>query len=281
LEFSDVRGMALNRLLGWRSELIFLLLVGGSHSASAQCNDKLIRWSGAYIIDTSNWSEVDASGHRLVTESGRLAGTELSGQFHCNSWDYAAVFSDVSGTRDYDGQTSSGFQVTSNSQVRKRELQLKVGFDVSQHWQVGGRLSHLTIWRDIASAGGASGYPEQFDFSMLSIGSNWHSEVGRGQLRLAAWIEQPLMSKMTINLPGSDQATLPLGNVKQLDLSVAWRYPLSAAWSLEADLGYRRTEIGQGEDVVLMRNGLPVYMAHQPKTVTDDRSMTMRIEYLF
>lgn len=99
-------------------------------------------------------------------------------------------------------------------------------------------MSHLTTWRDIASAGAAAGYPERFDWTRLEAGAQWQTGLGPGQLQLAAWAGAPLQSDLTLALPGRDPTRLSLGPIRQLELSAGWRGPLRPGWELQADIAY-------------------------------------------
>lgn len=252
-----------------------------SVALASTCADRSNLWQAAYVSNLSDWQEFDTSGRRLVHESGTLQGAELSASFRCSDWIFQAELTQLEGTRLYDGQTSSGIPVTSQSALRQSKGLLQTSLNVSDAWRLGVRLSGQTTWRDIASAGGASGYPERFDWRLLSLGSQWKTVLGRGQMTVAAWAGTQLTSSMTLNLPGRDQAILELGTIRQVELAVGWRMPLGQAWSLQADARYSRTDIEQGTDVVITRNGVPVGIAHQPRTSIVDMPLAIRINYEF
>ncbi len=194
---------------------------------------------------------------------------------------YKADLSQLDGTRLYEGQTTSGYAITSQSALRHYRGQLQTGFDISEAWQVGARIVAQTTWRDIASAGGASGYPEQFDWTLLSLGAQWKTSLGLGQLTLAAWAGSQIRSQMRLTLPGRDQATLQLGTIKEVELAAGWRLPLNAAWSLQADARYRQLNFNQGLASIITKNGVPVGVASQPRTSIIDAPLALRIDYKF
>ncbi len=252
-----------------------------SSAAAANCSERSIAWQAAYVSNLSDWQEFDATGHKLVHESGTLQGAELSAGFRCGGWNFQGQLSQLDGIRLYDGQTSTGTPVMSQSALRQLQGHLQTSYNVSDAWLLGVRFSGQTTWRDIASAGGASGYPERFDWTLLSFGTQWKTALGSGQLTLAGWAGTQLTSSMTLNLPGRDQALLQLGPIRQVELALGWRMPLSPSWSLQADVRYRRTDIDQGADVVIKRNGVPVGVAHQPRTSMVDVPLAIRIGYEF
>lgn len=261
-------------LLGWGAAATTV-------AAASNCAERSISWQAAYVSNWSDWQEFDTSGKRLVHESGALQGAELSAALNCGDWNFQALLSQLEGSRVYDGQTSSGTAVTSQSALHQLQGHLQTSLNITDALSLGLRLSGQTTSRDIASAGGASGYPERFDWTLLSIGSQFKTALGPGQMSLEAWAGSQLTSSMLLSLPGRDQATLQLGSIRQLELALGWRVPLSPAWSFQADARYRRTDIDQGADVVIMRNNIPVGVAHQPRTQTADLPIAIRVDYKF
>ena len=258
-----------------------LLLSATSLTAHAQCSERLTALQAAPVSQQSRWRELDASGRQLVRESGSLHGAELSLGLHCADWDLLARASLLDGTRLYDGQTSTDAPMASSTRVRQAQAALQANYRLADAWQWGGRLSHHTIWRDIASAGAAAGYPERYDWTILAVGAQWQTLAGSNRFSLAAWLGKPLRSSMQLNLPGRDEATLKLGPMHQAELAATWRTPLAGAWHLEADVQYHRTAMGQREDTVIQRSGAPVGLAHQPRTIVVELPVAVRIGYAF
>lgn len=264
-----------------KAGLLGLMTAAISAAAAAECVDRSASWLAANVTSSSEWNEFDASGRKLVHESGTLHGVELSAGLRCGDWNLQAQLSQLDGSRLYDGQTSTGVPVTSQSALRQLQGHLQASLNLTDTWQLGGRLSSHTLWRDIASAAGSSGYPERYDWTMLSLGAQWQTALGPGKLTLAAWTGTQLKSTMVLNLPGRDQATLPLGSISQVELAAGWRAQLRRAWSLQADVRYRRADMDQGADAVITRRGVPVGMAHQPRTSMVDVPVAIRIGYEF
>ena len=258
-----------------------LLLTAISVPARADCNERVTDLHAALVSQQSRWTEFDASGRQLVHESGRLQGAELSVGLRCTDWDFLARGALLDGTRRYDGQTSTDAPMVSSSRLRQARAALQANYHLTDAWQWGGRLSKHTTWRNIASAGAAAGYPERYDWTMVSVGAQWQTLAGSNRFSLAAWLGKPLRSSMQLNLPGRDEATLKLGSINQTEIAATWRTPLAGAWHLEADLQYHRTAMGQGEDAVIQRSGAPVGLAHQPRTVFVELPVAVRIGYAF
>jgi hypothetical protein len=89
------------------------------------------------------------------------------------------------------------------------------------------------------------------------------------------------MATMELTLPGRDQATLKLGSMNQTEFVALWRTPIGSSLYLEAEVQYRRTAMGQGENSVIERGGMPVGLAHQPTTVMVDVPVAVRLGYEF
>jgi hypothetical protein len=142
-------------------------------------------------------------------------------------------------------------------------------------------MSGHTLWRDIASTASASGFPERFDWTLLSVGTQWRTAFGPGQLTLAAWTGAQLSSTMLLSLPGSDQTVLKLGSIRQNEVSGGWRNQLSPAWHLQVDVSYRRITMNQGEEGIVKRGGSPVGIAFQPRTTMVDQPIAISIGYEF
>lgn len=250
-------------------------------SCVAACTDSASTLQVAHLSERSHWYEFDVVGRQLVHESGILTGTEFAVAYQCDRWQLAAQIAEPNGSRLYDGHTNTGIPVLSHSAIQQQLGQLQTSFSFTRQWQIGARWTYQSIARDIASAGGASGYPERFEWNLLSVGARWQADVGPGQLSVAAWLGQQVQSSMQITLPGRDAAVLPLGQIRYAELAAGWRMPLSQAWHIQADVGLRRTEIGEGAEIVITRSGVPVGVAHQPRSVLTSRPLSIRLGYTF
>lgn len=250
-------------------------------TVAASCPEGVISAQAAHLRTSSEWHEFDAALRNLVTETGTLSGAELSISYPCHPWHWAAALSELNGSTRYDGQTSNGSRVVSQSVIGQRQGRLQAHYALAEHWQVGARLLHQTISRDIASAGGATGYPELYDWTTLAVGAQWQASLGPGTLTVAAWSARPVQSSLLVKLPGRDPAKLPLGSIRQFDLNLGWRTQLSPAWHLQAEVGWQRTEIDEGSQAVITRNGFPTGVAHQPRLTTLSRPIALRLEFGF
>ena len=257
------------------------LAVAAPVASAALCDSRSVSWQAARLIDLSEWDEFDAAGRKLVHESGPLQGAELSVGLHCTAWHVQAQISQLDGERAYDGQTSTGVPAVSLSAISVFQGHMQVGLPVTDAWTIATRLSGQTLRRDIASTATASGYPERYDWTLLSLGAQWQTALGPGTFNLAVWSGSQLQSRMWINLPGFDPAVLPLGSINQLELTAGWRTRLSQEWHFQADVRHVSTDISQGADVVVTRGGVPAGVAHQPRTNMTDTQLAIRVGYEF
>lgn len=250
-------------------------------AGAAVCTERAWLLQTGLVNNTSDWQEFDSRGKRLVQESGILQGAQLSASLQCSDWEFEGAWAQLDGTRNYDGQTNSGTPVVSQSAVRQSIGHFRTGYSVSDAWQLGARVSGQTTWRDIASAGGAAGYPERFDWTILSVGAQWKTQLAGGQLALAAWAGSQLNSSMTLQLPGRDPSSLALGPIQQYEVSLAWSLSLQKGWIVQADVRYLATDVAQGTEAVITRGGIPVGVARQPHTTMVDIPLAFRLGYAF
>ena len=269
-------------MLNWRKlcsragSFGLLSVVAGTVMA-ADCAPRTLHWQASQVSNRSDWNERDSAGRKLVQESGLLHGAELSADLHCPQWSFSAALSQLSGTRWYDGQTSTGVPAISTSEVHRSDGHLQVGFNLTPEWQLLGRLAQVALWRNTASIASASGFSERFDWTLLSVGTQWSSAFGPGQLSLSAWLGKPLSSRMRIDLPGRDPTALQPGSTLSTELSAGWRAPLVAPWHWQAELRYRRTDMNQGAPAFITRGGTQVGVAFQPATSMVDRAALISI----
>jgi hypothetical protein len=264
-----------------RGSGLLLALSGWLGAAAASCGPTAPGWQFGAVHNTSTWREFDTAHQRLLQESGHLNGAEVAANYPCAGWTLQAHWAALDGVRAYQGQTSGGRAVVSSAKVRQAQADAQVLLGITDAWQVGAGLSRQVLWRDIASADGAIGYPERFDWTLLRMGAQWQTPGGPGLVSVAGWVGRPVASAMRVNLPGKDPATLALGGIRQAELTLGWRAPLAPGWQFEANLALRRTHIQQGAPSVLMRHGLAAGSAYQPHTSSTDRPLVLRLSYRF
>jgi len=261
--------------------LAAMLAMVTSVAVTAACDDRSLAAQAAYLSNSSEWFEFNAAGRELVHETGTLQGMELAMDLRCADWQWQGAVALFDGVRRYDGETSMGVPVISQSAIRQLHGHVQTTLPVSDAWRLGARLSGQTLWRDIASAGGATGYSERYEWMLASLGAQWRSGLGPGQIMLALWTGTALQSGMLLSHPSFAQTRLPLGSITQYELSAGWRTRWRAAWSLQLEAAYRQTDMAQGAQAILTRSGVPVGVAHQPRTSMVDMPLGVRINYEF
>jgi hypothetical protein len=248
---------------------------------AADCHCVGSGWQIANVRSASDWREFNLAGQEIVRESGSLAGVAVAGVYQCDAWTLGALVGESQGARVYEGQTTTGDAALSRAEVRQRQAQLQAMFAVLTRWHLGARLSRQTQWRNIQSIQNAAGYPERFDWSLFSVGTQWQTDLGPGQLTLSAWAGRPLQSNMRVSLPGRDPTVLQPGSIAQTELNAGWRAQLTSAWYVQAEIGFRHTAMQPGPPSTVRRNSLPVGEAYQPRTRMTDRPIAVWIGFEF
>jgi hypothetical protein len=263
----------LRLLCGWAAGVLGV--------SAAPCQESNVSVAGGPLSTASQWREFGVAGRMLVHESGHLSGESLSANYLCAPWRIHGQLAVLQGRRAYQGQTSAGRAVVSHSSIRQQEGKLQVFYEFTDAWQLGGQLTRLTLKREIASASGALGYPEHFDWTSLSMGVQWHPRLGPGQWTLTAWMGTSLDSRLRVTLPGRDTTSMPPGASQHRALAASWRTQLTPGWYLQASVDYRRTDLDLGAPAVVRRHGLPVGTVHQPETQFTDRMAAVHLGYTF
>ena len=260
--------------------LVFVFAALG-FSSSRACTDVKAAISLGAARTESRWTEVDIAGRTIDRESGSLPGQQLGGAIECGDWSASGQLSHFDGTRAYSGQTSIGVPVQTQSSIRQTQGYAQLGRKVRGALFVGGRLAGQKLTRDIASAGGASGYPEEFTRTVVSLGTQWNTPSAWEELTLSAWVGTAIHQSLRLTLPGRDPAKLPLGRLTQWELGAQWRKPLLRHWHLLASVKYISTSVRAGDNAVISRHGIPSGVAHQPRTNTVEVPVTVGIGYEF
>jgi hypothetical protein len=89
--------------------------------AWAECPSDL-GWKASLIQQSSQWDEFDARGARLVHEHANLPGWELATNLRCAAWEFSAAWQQLAGNRAYDGQTSDGVLLQSQSDWSQQHM---------------------------------------------------------------------------------------------------------------------------------------------------------------
>lgn len=222
--------------------------------------------------ERSQWQEFNPQGKSLLREQGTLKrlGLQLAGQ--CRTVDWSAQWTLSQGHRDYDGITNTGAAFQTHSRLQAQHLALQAWLPVRSGWSLGTQLGYRHIERDIASQGRVLGYPERLGYWQAALGARYQAALGeRLQLAVAGWAGGGPGGRVRVDLPRADPVTLPLGASRLLALGVELGSPAAAlaqpGWTWQVGMSYRHERIDAGESRTLVRNGLPVGSALQPRIV--------------
>ena len=235
----------------------------------------------ALVTEDSSWEEFSSAGARLLKESGRLQGADVALGWHCGVWTVEAGMGYAGGTRNYDGRTNTGTPLQTASAIARWTSWMQGSYEVLPSWRVGARLSGVSLARELASTPNVSGYPEYYEWRMLSVGGQLRKDTPVGRLGVSLWWGQTTYSSMRVQLPGRDVAWLELGRIEQGTLELDWRRDFGPKWSASLRLGIRWTDIGQGKPGIIRTNGVATGTAYQPRVSMTEVPLSASVNYRF
>lgn len=250
---------------------------------AVQAHAQVSAWqlSAAALRTDSTWQEFDDNGRRLLTENGILNGAELQASQRLGRWGMSLHLVQQQGSRSYLGETSLGQPVATAAAVQARTLDATAAYHFSPALSVALRLEHRRTDRVIASVGAATGYPEQFNWLMGSVGVQGQLYLPGSRMQGGVWWGQGTHANLQLNLPGRDPSILTLGRLTQSEVQLAWILPLGATANLRVNTGWQDTYLEQGQTAVVTRSGIPVAVARQPQTRITHRPMGVGLELQF
>ena len=261
---------------------VSLVVLPGAAAATCGQAPSLGARAGA---ERSLWQERDAQGATLVRESGTLRAVGLDVTGRCRMVDWSAQWTLARGDRGYDGQTTTQVPFQTVSRLQAQHLAAQAWLPVRSGWAVGTQVAYRHIERDIAGQGNVMGYPERFGYWQAALGGRYQAALG-AQLRLTAsvWLGGGPGGRVHLDLPRADPATLRLGGSRLLALDLQLDGGEGAdrpGWSWQAGMSYRHEQHRAGPSTTLMRNGVPVGAASQPKFVQHHLRGTAHATYRF
>ena len=235
--------------------------------------------------ERSQWEELDAQGNSLVRERGTLKVVGLQADGTCRTVDWSAHWTLSRGGRDYDGLTSTQAPFQTQSRLQAQHLAVQAWLPVRAGWSVGSQWGYRHIERDIAGKGNVLGYPERFGYWQAALGARYQAALGE-QVRLtaSAWLGGGPRGRVKLDLPRADPVTLRLGSSRLLALGLeldGGETATQSGWSWQAGVSYRREQNNAGPSQTLIRNGIPVGAASQPRFVQRHWGGTARVTYRF
>jgi hypothetical protein len=245
------------------------------------------------VTQASVWTERAPSGLRLVREHGRLAGATLSAAGACHPVGWGLSVTELRGTRAYDGVSSTGASLQTDSRIHEQTVALDLEWPVAagasrSTWQVLVRGEHLQIGRDIASVGTVLGYPERFRFARASAGVRWrHTAWAGSSVEVAGWLGAGPSGRLDIALPIADATQLRTGSGRFGQIQFRWHWPSSmqepvaGQWRMHVAASASQWRIGEGAEQALTRSGRLVGVARQPASRLDSHSISAGWSYAF
>lgn len=241
---------------------------------------------GAFVgVEHSQWREWDATGRRLVHESGNLrrAGLELAAQ--CEWLDWQLQWSQSQGNRAYDGVTNRYSALNTSSDIRSQTFGAQLWLPLNNAWAAGAEFNWRDIQRHIANQGNVLGYPEQFRYGQAGLGLRYQTALSPS-IRLATKliVGGGRGGTNRIALPGFDARTLPLGDQRYASLGVelfGGQADVQPGLSWKLALQYRSEKHDAGQARALYRNGIATGSAMQPRFTQTSLGADMMLTYRF
>lgn len=250
-----------------------------TQASTAACPADWQMEAGARVVQ-SDWREMSPQGAVLLRESGLLRGPALGVAVRCEGWRLALRGLDAAGTRDYAGQTQSGVPLTTESELRHSEYSVELGRALWEGVDLVGILRTVDVQRNILSTASANGYPERYRWTVAAMGARVHWPLGEyDALHLGVTWGAGQNQNMMVWLPYRDAATLPLGEINEMALSLAWQHDLAPHWALVTHWEAQQTRIGQGASTAIFRNGVPVGVAYQPQVEMTQQLLGVVLQY--
>lgn len=267
----------------WRRLVWACLVAMPGTAAAVDCGaPRLGALAGA---ERSQWEEFDAQGRSLVREQGTLkvVGLQMAGQ--CRTLDWSVHWTLSRGERDYDGLTSTQAPFQTHSRLQAQHLAVHAWLPMNAGWSMGSQLGYRHTERDIAGKGNVLGYPERFGYWQAALGARYQAGLGeRVRLTASTWLGGGPGGHVKLDLPSADPVSLKLGSNRLLALALELEGGEAATqpgWSWQAGMSFRREQTSAGTAKALLRNGIPVGAALQPRFVQRHWGGTARVTYRF
>ena len=176
-------------------------------------------------LESSVWQEQDASGASLLEERGTLRAGSAALAGPCAGLEWTARLDFQSGQRDYQGRSSSGAALETQSQVRSQGLQLQAWQPQGERaWSLGARLGwEPDARRDLASVGAVQGYEEIRDRWRLGLGGRWRHALPADWSGLwEAWLDSGPRARLRLQGEAFGSRTVRLDEGRWHALALAW-----------------------------------------------------------
>lgn len=234
----------------------------------------------------SRWAEFDSEGRQLLQERGRLAGAALELRAACETGPALELhWQQRQGSRDYQGQSTQGQALSTQSSVRETQLQAQLWQPFTEWLDLGLLAEWNQVRRELADVGPVRGYPERHRRMQLGVGLRVHGALSPAwQYQLQGEWGMGPAGRLHLALPIADPLELPSGRLqRQLGLraQLAWSSPAAPAWQWRAGLAWRQERVSEGELATLWRAGNAVGGVRQPRVATQAWTPELALAYSF
>ncbi len=174
----------------------------------------------------SRWHEEGGSGERLLTERGTLRAGALAMSASCAGLEWVARLEAESGTRDYQGRSSTGAPLNTRSQVQSQRLSLQVWHELGDSaWALGSRLGwEPRATRELASVGPVAGYEERRERWRLGLGARWrHALPGGWSGTWDGWLDSGAPARLALRGDPFGSQTVRIGEGRWTGATLGWR----------------------------------------------------------
>ncbi len=237
-------------------------------------------------LRASRLSEYSDSGQRLVRESGTLPASSLSLARQCGGWGFELGLEDARESRAYQGVINNQQAAESRSDIAQTVWSGALSFLVNDRWTLAARVENFDIDRRLRSTSEAQGYPERYDYWVISTGVKYEQPLAENlSWHTSVWLGYIPPGRLDVRLPAVNPARLELGSGHSMQLTTGLSGGRSATegpgWPWSLFLGLRTQELQAGEPQRLYQGMRLVGTARQPRVREWNADARLRLQYVF
>lgn len=260
-----------SRLIGIVAAASGLMLLAGV--AQAKETDAAPAIGGSLAVGAMHFQfeEFDADDRRLVEESGWLPGVTAALGWHGSRFSLGGALAYYSGEIDYDGQTSLGVPIDSDTEQHILDLALETAYRLPLalpprvYVYAGGAYRHWQ--RDIQSVGAVSGLDETYQWWRAEAGARLRWSAGANEWGLDGAVTRNLNPDVEVDFGGAfDSVTLDLGERWGWRTGANWSRRVAPGLAVGLDVFYERWDLGESSTETLGSNGVSAGSVFQPRS---------------
>lgn len=247
-------------------------------------NEFYIKTGAAH--NQTEYDEVDL-GVNLNSESGKANSFMLELGYQTRLWQISVSMAPQKGRLDYLGQTQSGIQKSTKSNISRNHYTLRLSRLISSDkldWYVLGGLASVKVNRDIRSQADVSGLYEVYNFTTFQLGTEFQLPItDKNKLKFDLLFESALDGEMTVEFKNNqfDIGRVELTNFLAAKLGAEFIHEYSRSVNLSLGVSYKQEFIGKSKEASLYRLGRPAGQFYQPKREYKEISLLAAIKYSF